>query len=197
MPKKGKIPEWEREENRTRIFLTLLKEPKTFTELLKALPISRGTLAGHLKNLEEKKIIERTRKEGKRVYQVIFEDEERIIDEIKAAHFDLLLIILSDLTDPLIVEIWRSYSEYLLRSIIFLKRRELMGEPRLTAKELHIKSLEMMKVTDTPKLQKLFPVDEILKRFREMPESDFSEIEELRRSVKKKLRNGKKDEIKN
>jgi len=197
MPKKGKLPEWEREENRKKIFLTLLKDPLTFTELLKTLPISRGTLAGHLKDLEEANIIERTRRKGKRVYQVIFGDEEKIMDEIKSAHFDLLLKILSDFTDPLIFDIWKSYSECLLRGIIYFKRRELMGEPRLSAKELHIKSFEIMKAADTPSLQKLFHVDEILERLREMPESEFSEIEELRRSVEKGLRKGKKDEVKN
>ena len=112
-----------------------MKKPLTFTELLNNLSISRKTLSDHLKVLEEEKIIARTRRNGKRVYEVIFDDEERIMDELKSAHFDLLLNMLTDLTDPLFAEVFKSYLESMLRGIIFLRKRELMGEPRLSAKE--------------------------------------------------------------
>lgn len=202
MPIKGKLPEWEKEENRKKIFFTLLEEPLSFTKLLNTLSISRRTLSEHLKDLEKEKIIVRTRRNDKRVYQVIFDDKEKIMNELKSTHFDLLLKTLSHFTDPLIIELWRSYSESILKGIVYFKEREVMQHTRaralrLSAKEIMIKSFEIMKTTASPKLQQLMHIDEILESLEKIPESEFDELEQLRRSIEKELKEGKKDEVEN
>lgn len=197
MPRKGKRPEWERLENRKKIFLELLKRPSSFTELLEKLPISRGALTKHLRELEETKVIERARRKGKRVYQISFDNEEKILDELKSTHFDLLLKILAELVDPLIIDFWQSYSQTLLKTIIFFKKRELMDKPRISAKELHIKVYENIQSSASPKAKKLMHVDEILEGLKKVPDSAFNEFEEVRRSIEKDLKGSKKNEGKN
>ncbi len=194
MPKEGKRPEWEKLENRKKIFLELLKRPSSFTELLENLPISRGALAKHLKELEEEKIIEKTRRKGKRVYQIAFDNENRIINELKSIHFDLLLESFAELVDPLIIDLWKSYLESLYKGIFFFKKRELMDEPRMSAKELHIKSYEIIQSSAPPKAKKIMRIDEIVEKLKKMPDSNFEEFEKLRRSMDKELKEGKKNE---
>ncbi len=193
MPKKGKLPEWEKEDNRKKIFLELLNQPLSHKELLETLQISRGTLSVHLRELETDKIIERTRRNGKRLYQIIFDDEERIMDELKSIHFDLLLKMLADLVDPLIAEVWKSYSESLLRGIIFFKKRRLMGVPNLSLRAMNIKVYETIQQSASPKLQKMMHVDEILKGLKEKSDSDFYEIEKeywaLKAKIKREMNN--------
>jgi DNA-binding transcriptional ArsR family regulator len=193
LPRKGKRPEWEKEENRKKIFLALLKEPLNFEKLREKLQISRGTLAKHLRELEEKRIIEKARINGKRVYQIAFDNEERILDELKSTHFDLLLKALAELVDPLFIDFWKSYSQTLLKTIIFLKKRELMDKPRISAKELHIKVYENIQSSASPKAKKLMHVDEILDGFKKMPYSAFEELDKFFRSSDKGLQGGKKE----
>lgn len=192
MPKKGKLPEWEKQDNRKKIFLTLFGEPTTFTELLRKLPISRGTLSEHLKELESEKIIGKTRRNGKRVYQVILGDEEKIMDELKAIHFDLLLEMLGEFVDPLLGEVFKSYLESLLRNIIYFKKRELIGERRLSAQELMVNSFEIIKKGASPRLQKMMNVNEIIEGLKSAPESTFDELESYRSTINKKMKRGKK-----
>ena len=177
--------------------MELLEKPSSFTELLEKLPISRGALTKHLRELEEKGIIEKARRKAKRVYQIAFDNEEKILDELKSTHFDVLLKILAELVDPLIIDFWQSYSQTLLKTIIFFKKRELMEKPRISAKELHIKVYENIQSSASPKAKKLMHVDEILEGLKKVPDSAFNEFEEVRRSIEKDLKEAKKNEGKN
>ena len=94
LPIKGKLPELEKMGNRTKIYITLLETPLSFTELFEKIQLSRGTLAQHLRDMEEEQIIVRTRRSGKRVYRITW-DEEKVIDELKTFYFDLLIRLLS------------------------------------------------------------------------------------------------------
>jgi predicted transcriptional regulator len=197
MPEKGKLPQWEKEENRKKVFLELLKTPMSHKDLLETLKISRGTLSKHLRDLEEDGIIGKTRRNGKRVYQIIFDDEEKIMDELKAMHFDLLLKLLSDFVDPLFVEFWKSYSESILRGIIYFKKRAIMGSPELSIREMNLQVYETIKKSASPRMQKMMYVDEILNGLKETSESDFYEINKeysaLKLKIKKEMKN--KDDI--
>jgi len=88
------MPELEKMGNRTKIYTTLLETPLSFTELFEKIKLSRGTLAQHLRDMEEEQIIVRTRRSGKRVYRITW-DEEKIIGELKTFYFDLLTQLLS------------------------------------------------------------------------------------------------------
>lgn len=93
MPIKGKLPELEKRGNRSKIYITLLESPLSFTELLKKTQLSRGTLAQHLRDMEQEGAIRRTRRNGKRVYKTVW-DEEKVIGELKTFHFDMLVQLL-------------------------------------------------------------------------------------------------------
>jgi DNA-binding transcriptional ArsR family regulator len=196
MPKKGKKPEWEKVENRKRILLTLWKQPLSHKELLESLQISRGTLSDHLRDLEEEEIIRKTRRNGKRVYEVIFDNEERIKNEVYSMNFEMLFKLMSD-TDPVFAETWRSFSESLLKEIIYFKKRRSMDEPRLSAKELLIKTYEIIRKTASPSVRKQIHIDEILEGTKEMPESKFEDLEKSRRHIKKELKGEKNNESEN
>jgi biotin operon repressor len=186
LPKKGKRPEWEKLENRKIIFLELFEKPSSFKELLEKLPISRGALAKHLRELEEKGIIEKARRKGRRVYQIAFDNEEKILDELKSTHFDMLLKLLAEFVDPLFIDFWESYSQTMLKNIIFFKKRELMDMPRITAKEIHIKVYENIQSSASPEAKKIMHVDEILEKLKEMPDSAFEELDKFLMSDEKK-----------
>ena len=196
MPKKGKQPEWEKGDNRKRILLTLWKQPHSHKELLETLQISRGTLSTHLRNLEEEEIIRKTRRNGKRVYEVIFDDEERIRNEVYSMNFEMLLDLMSD-TDTLFAETWRSFSESLIKEIIYFKKRRLMDEPRLSAKELLLKTYEIIRNTASSSVRKQIHIDEILEGTKEMPESKFEGLEKLMRHIEKELKEEKNNESEN
>ena len=186
------MPKWEKGENRKKIFLALIDNPLTFSELLENLPISRGALAGHLKELEEEAIIAKARRNKKRVYKIVFDNEEKIMNELKSIHFDILLKLVSDSIDPMIGEVLKSMLDSLMKQIIFFKKRELLDKPRLSAKELQIKTYEIMKTTASPRLQKEMRLNEILGGLRNAPDSVFKEFEDLRTSMNKELKKVKK-----
>jgi DNA-binding MarR family transcriptional regulator len=194
LSKKGKTPQWQKEENRKKIFLALMKEPLAFSGLLEELHMSRGALAGHLRELQEKKIIERTRRNRKRVYQVAFDNEEKIIDELKAIHFDMLFTLFSEIVDSTFAEVWKSYIETMAKVIIHFRKRELMEAPRLSAKELMLTPYKIIQKSSSPKVRQLTHADEIVKELEEMPESSFKELEDLRRSMDRGLKERRKNE---
>jgi DNA-binding MarR family transcriptional regulator len=200
MPRKNLKPEWEKEENRKIVFITLLNEPSSFTELLNKLSMSRGALSTHLKELEKEKVIERTRRNGKRVYQIIFDDEERLRNELKSVNYDLLIHIVSKYINPELAEAFNSLLDSLTNVIIYFKKRELMNEPDLSFKELHVKLYEIMKKSASPRIQKLMHIDEILKGLKETPESELSdreiEFENVKKIIKTDLKERKKNENK-
>ncbi|MDH5746123.1 MAG: winged helix-turn-helix domain-containing protein [Candidatus Bathyarchaeota archaeon] len=94
MPIKGKLPELEKMGNRSKIYMTLLENPLSFTELLEKTQLSKGTLAQHLRDMEQEEVIRRIRRNGKRVYKTVW-DKEKVIAELKTFHFDMLIQLLS------------------------------------------------------------------------------------------------------
>jgi DNA-binding transcriptional ArsR family regulator len=77
MPKRvKKKPEWEREENRSKIYLSLLGNPMSFSELLKKTKLARSTLSSHLKVLLNSGVIEKTIKDGIVVYQTVVDSHK-------------------------------------------------------------------------------------------------------------------------
>lgn len=57
MPKKGKLPELEKEVNRTKVYMTIAKKPQTFTQLLNSTKLSRASLTYHLQTLQKEDMI--------------------------------------------------------------------------------------------------------------------------------------------
>lgn len=196
MPEKGKLPEWEKKDNRKKIFLALMNKPLSHKELLEELQISRGTLSAHLRDLEEEKIIGRTRRNGKRVYEIIFDDDERIRDELNSMSFELLLDLMSDTLDPLFVDTIKSFSESLFRVMIYFKKRKLMDEPRLSTKEMIVKTYEIIKKSAPPNVAEFIQIDDFLENVRNAPESNFEELEKIQLALGKKVRE-RKNERKN
>jgi len=76
MPKRRKKPEWEREENRSKIYLSLLGNSMSFSELLKKTKLARSTLSSHLKVLLNSGVIEKTIKDGIVVYQTVVDSHK-------------------------------------------------------------------------------------------------------------------------
>lgn len=134
MPKKGKLPKWEREDNRSKLFSTILRNPLTFTEILDKSELSRSTLTQHLKDLQKEQVIEKTILAGKVVYRPIL-DEEIMLKEVKRASFDGLLSLISKIN----LDFGR-YIEVLLRILvkltIYIKNRELIEGKKTSSDEI-------------------------------------------------------------
>ncbi|MEM4973460.1 MAG: winged helix-turn-helix domain-containing protein [Candidatus Hadarchaeales archaeon] len=81
MPKKGKRPAWEREENRTRIYLAILGKPSTFAELKKETGLAPSTLTLHLREMKASGIIEKAIENDRVVYRTV-EDRAKMEDEL-------------------------------------------------------------------------------------------------------------------
>jgi DNA-binding transcriptional regulator GbsR (MarR family) len=125
MPEKEKRPIWERQDNRKKVFSALLRKPMTFTELLETTNLSKATLSSHLKKLQKENMIERTI--DKRIYRVIL-NENRLIDEIKATTFDVLMELLKESNLSEIAQIFEEMVRIVTINIIELKKREALGE---------------------------------------------------------------------
>jgi len=102
MPKKHKLPEWERLENRQKIYLTLLGKPLTFTELQKKTGFARSTLSQHLKDMLKSGVINKAIKDGKVVY-ITAKDKHKIESELLKLRLNAFLEFVSK-TDPNIYE---------------------------------------------------------------------------------------------
>jgi predicted transcriptional regulator len=187
-PKSGLTPEWEKDENKKKIYLTLLKKRLTFSELMKETNLSTATLSSHLKNLQTKKIIQRTIWKGKRVYEII-PDEEKIASEFKAFSLEILLEIFEEM-EPIVAKTWKAFTECLIKEATYFKKREMLGEPRLSAKELFIKTYEIIDSTTPSEVKKSLGVGEVLEKLRKTPEDapEFQDFERIRKSVEKRIR---------
>lgn len=134
MPIKGKLPEWEREDNRAKIFFTLIQNPLTFTEILNETRLSRSTLTQHLKDLQKQQVVEKAIMHGKVVYRPTL-DEEGMLNEIKRASFDGLLSLISAINRNLAMSI-----EVLLRVLVkytvYFKTKELRDGKKPSAEEI-------------------------------------------------------------
>ena len=186
MPQRGKLPQWEKHDNRKKVFMLLFQKPLTFKELLEKTSFSSATLTRHLIDLEKSGLIQRIRKNKKRVYQVIF-DEEKITEELKSFHYGMLIELFKQY-DSELAEILECWLNAQARIILYLKKREIEGKPRLSAKELLIKTLEIIRDAQTPKVRKLAPVDKQLELLKTKSESKFKELEKLRRKLETKIK---------
>jgi len=86
MPIKHKLPEWERQDNKTKVLLKILEKPLTFTELLKETGFSRSTLTQHLKDLRKAKEIEKAIENNRVIYKLTEKGLELPFFEIFAYH---------------------------------------------------------------------------------------------------------------
>ena len=102
VPVKSKKPEWERLENRQKIYLTLLRGPLTFTELQKGTGFARSTLSQHLKDMFKSGVINKAIKNGKVVY-ITVKDKHKIESELLKLRLNAFLEFVSK-TDPNIYE---------------------------------------------------------------------------------------------
>ena len=98
MPKKHKLPEWEKLENRQEIYLTLLGEPLTFTELQERTGFAKSTLSQHLKDMLKSGAINKAIKDGKVVY-ITVKDKHKIESELLKLRLEAFLEFVSK-TDP-------------------------------------------------------------------------------------------------
>lgn len=188
MPKSGLTPEWEKDENKKKIYLALLKKRLTFSELIKETNLSTATLSSHLRNLQTRKLIERTIWNGKRVYEII-PDEEKIAGEFKAFSLEVLLGIFEEI-EPIVAKTWKALSECLIKEVVYFKKREMLGEPRLSAKELFIKTYEIMNSTTPLEVKEFLGTEEVLEKLRKKPEDapEFQKFERIRNSVEQRIR---------
>jgi DNA-binding transcriptional ArsR family regulator len=126
MPEKGKLPEWERMDNRTTIFTTIMDESLTFTELLNKTNLSRATLSSHLSDLQDDELIEKALENGRVVYQITF-NEEKIETEFKKIGYDLLFDII-DSENPKLGIMLRVLMKLLVKITINVKHSSLHGK---------------------------------------------------------------------
>lgn len=134
MPIKGKLPEWEKESNRAKIFFTLIQNPLTFTKILNEIGLARSTLTQHLKDLQQQQVVEKAIMNGRVVYRLIL-DEEKMLDEIKRASFDGLLSLISAINRELAMFI-EMLLRILVKSTVYFKTRELVDGKKPSAEEM-------------------------------------------------------------
>jgi len=186
MPKKGKLPEWEKDENKRHLFKLILAKPSSFKELLKQTRFSTATLSKHLDTLEKQKLIEKAIEKGRIVYRATL-NEEALLSEIKAMSFEMLIGILSYI-EPNLAKIWETLPKALTKEIIYFKKRELEGKPPLSAKELMIQTLQIIQSVQSPEIRKITNIDETLELLKQKPDSEFQKLEEMRKALTRKLR---------
>ena len=133
MPVKGKLPRWERSDNRSVIFKKVLDKSQTFTELLNDTGFSRATLSNHLTVLQDEGLIEKALEDGRVVYTSIL-DEEKIKSEFKKMNYDFLIEMLDEQT-PSLGLFFQMLMIWVVKSQILQKRRILEGKPPLTKEE--------------------------------------------------------------
>ena len=125
MPEKERLSEWEKQNNRKKVFSALLRKSMTFSELLETTSLSKATLSSHLKKLQEEHMIERTI--DKRIYKVIL-NENTLMDEIKATTFDVLMEFLKESNQLDVAQILEKMVRITTATIIDLKKKEALGE---------------------------------------------------------------------
>jgi len=156
MPKKGKLPEWEKDENKRHLFRLILAKPASFKELLEQTTTmfsSTATLSKHLNTLEKQGLIEKAIEKGKTVYRATL-NEETLLSEIRAMSFDMLLGILS-VTAPDLAKIWEVFPKALTKVIIHFKKRKVEGKPSLSPQEVVNQTIKIIESTTPPEILKL------------------------------------------
>ena len=116
MPKLGKRPKWEKEDNINTIFYALLQKPQTFTELKKTSGLAKSTLSQHLKELQKTKLIEKALEEERIVYRTRY-NEESIRARIRETRYDVLISVISNL-DPELAKKLDAFIDLLAKTLI-------------------------------------------------------------------------------
>lgn len=154
MPVKDRYPEWEREDNRTKIFSTIFKESMTFTELRNHTGFAKSTLSSHLKELKEYGVIEKALENDRVVYRTSL-NEEALEAEFKRKNFDSILHYLLQSSPE--IGVWFKVSMKLaVRTIIFNKKRELDGKPPLPDDEVYENVWQIVKKEIPENEQRIF-----------------------------------------
>lgn len=134
MPEKGKLPAWEREDNRANIFTLLLEKSLTFGELLDEVGLSRSTLSGHLSDLQQDGLIEKAIKNNRVVYQTTL-DAEKIEAEFKKLSYDMLVNI-AEKSQPGLDKFLKILMVLVVKFRVLASKRKLEGKPELSFEEL-------------------------------------------------------------
>lgn len=134
MPEKGKLPAWEREDNRSKIFTLLLDESYTFGELLNEVELSRSTLSAHLSDLQEDGLIEKAIENNRVVYRTTL-DEKVIELEMKNLSYDWIREFLYD-TIPSIGMFVDISIKILIMEKIWMRQRKFEGNPPSQEEEI-------------------------------------------------------------
>ena len=156
MPVKYKRPEWEKVDNRTRIYAILLERSLTFTELLNETGFARSTLTNHLNDLMEYEAIEKAFEIGHVVYRATI-DEKIIESELKKWQYDWIQNFLTK-SHPSIGIFLDAIMKILIKELIWFKQRKIEGNPPSRDEQIK-KILELSKIEFTPEYIQNFQKD--------------------------------------
>ncbi|MFC1803280.1 winged helix-turn-helix domain-containing protein [Thermoproteota archaeon] len=135
MPVKGKMSEWEREDNRTQLFKLLLEKSYRYNELFRASGFSsKSTLNNHLLDLVESGVVEKAIENGKMVYR-IGSNEEDIVSEFKKMNYDVLLELISEF-NPELGLFLKVFSWGAIQGSLWERKRRLKGLGAPSAEEV-------------------------------------------------------------
>lgn len=179
MPERGKRSEWEREDNRTKLFYTLLNKPRTFTELLEETEFARSTLTKHLKYLSQRQIIERAIEDDRIVYRIIY-DEERLLSEIRSMHYDLIIEIISQV-EPLLAILLESYFNSLVKVMIHFNKMKIEGKREISTKEVLWRTADLIESESPPEFIDL--IQPRLDLFKAPSKELVEQFEQLRKKL--------------
>jgi DNA-binding transcriptional ArsR family regulator len=135
MSLKGRFSVWESQANRTKIFLTLLDESMTFSELLEETGFSRSTLSTHLKALQKSGVIERAVQKEKIVYRTVL-DTNKLVSEMSQINLGLFLLIL-EVVDSEYAKNFRSMLAKVTGKIIEVKVKSVGATLGISQEELY------------------------------------------------------------
>jgi DNA-binding transcriptional ArsR family regulator len=173
MPVEHKLPIWEGEDNRKKIFHVLWRRSLTFIDLYYETGFSRSTLSSHLKELQKENVIEKAVENGKIVYRTTL-NEERLVSELKRSTYDVLVSLLSQI-DPFIGKTIEMYLKVLVKFWIWANKKVVEGGPQsLEAEECLRKMIELLESESPDYLPKKAieelkrPSKETLDRFKEL-----------------------------
>jgi DNA-binding transcriptional ArsR family regulator len=106
MPKKGKLPELEKQVNRAKVYMAIAKKPQTFTQLLDSTKLSRASLTYHLQTLQNEDMIYKdtikptetlNRAEvGNIVYKIKEDEMEKFLMETVMISLPVILNVIED-----------------------------------------------------------------------------------------------------
>ena len=135
MPVKGKLPDKEKVDNRTKIILLIMERSMTNKELLHETEFSSSTLANHLKSLMREELIEKAIENNRIVYRIVF-DERKWESEYKKMSYDAIMPVLKDKL-PSTWALWTLVMKVLVKSNLARRKKVVEGdEPLLKKNEI-------------------------------------------------------------